>query len=407
MLLVSHPTGNANVRNALIAFEEAGLLGCFSTTLAVPSRSPILARRSYPVPWSKVAISPIRECARLSCARLGLKRWTTPETGWASIDQVYHALDQRTARRLKNSAYDAIYAYEDGALASLRAAKAIDKAAIYELPIAYGPYAKKILEEEAKRRPDWTFTLGGLSDSDKKMARKHAELEAADLVITPSAFVLESIPDGIRENKTCVVAPYGAEPIAQDDPILRNFRSDTIDRPLRFLFVGSMSQRKGLADILEAFSKLNRKDIELHLLGSPMAPLAFYRKYYPDFIYHPPCSHRQVIETMLNCDVLLLPSLVEGRALVQLEALSCGLPLIVTPNTGGTDLLKEGQTGWSVPTSAPDQLADRIQWFAENRDRLPEMRSAAQSIAHLNSWASYRRNLADLVQSSLRSGNAV
>ena len=33
-------------------------------------------------------------------------------------------------------------------------------------------------------------------------------------------------------------------------------------------------------------------------------------------------------------DVLVLPSIIEGRALVQQEALANGLPLIITPNTG-------------------------------------------------------------------------
>jgi glycosyltransferase involved in cell wall biosynthesis len=41
-------------------------------------------------------------------------------------------------------------------------------------------------------------------------------------------------------------------------------------------------------------------------------------------------------------DALVLPSIVEGRALVQQEALSCGLPIIVTPNAGGEDLVEEG-----------------------------------------------------------------
>ncbi len=397
MLLVTHPTGNANVRNALIAFEQAGLLGGFSTTLAVPSCCPLFARRSYPVPWRKVAVSPLRECVRLSAARLGLSNLTAPEKGWASIDQVYRALDERTARLLKSPSYKAIYAYEDGALASLRAAKRMGKAAIYELPIAFGPFARTILAKEAKRRPEWAFTLGGLSDSDEKMARKRNEVEAADLIITPSRFVLESIPVAIRSSRPCAIVPYGADPAVEDRQVHGHSQRSTEDRPLRLLFVGSFSQRKGLADILDACSKLNRKDIELHLLGSPMAPLAFYRQHYQEFIYHPPCAHHAVIETMLNCDVLLLPSLVEGRALVQLEALSCGLPIVISPNTGGNDLLHEGQTGWEVAPSSPHQLADRIKWFADNRNRLPEMRTAALAMARSHSWHTYRRELLEAI----------
>jgi glycosyltransferase involved in cell wall biosynthesis len=345
-----------------------------------------------------VAISPLRECARLSAARLGFSELTAPEKGWASIDAIYLALDERTARLLKSPDYTGVYAYEDGALASLRAARAMGKAAIYELPIAFGPYAKTILEEEAQRRPKWRFTLGGLSDSDKKMARKRAEIEAADLIITPSQFVLDSIPATVRSSRPCAMVPYGADPAIEDHEIHKARNSDTADHPLRLLFVGSFSQRKGLADILDACSRLSHKDIELHLLGSPMAPLAFYRRHYPNFIYHSPCARSTVIETMLGCDVLMLPSLVEGRALVQLEALSCGLPIIISPNTGGDDLLDEGKTGWKVDPSSPDQLADRIEWFVENRDRLPEMRSAALAMARSHSWEASRRELINAVR---------
>lgn len=393
MLLLTHPTGNANVRNALLAFEEAGLLGGFSTTLAVPQSSPVLTRRSYPIPWKKVTISPWRECLRLTAGRFSPAALPTPETGWASIDQVYRALDRRAARLLTRPSFKGVYAYEDGALACLRAAKAMGKAAIYELPIVFGPHARKILTKEAERRPEWAFTLGGLNDSEEKMLRKRAELEAADLIITPSQFVLDSIPAAVRSSRSCEIVPYGADPAIDSHEVVEHCKSSPVDRPLRLLFVGSFSQRKGLADVLEACSKLNRKDVELHLLGSPMAPMPFYRQFYPGFVYHPPCSRGDVLKTMLACDLLLLPSLVEGRALVQLEALSCGLPIIITPNTGGDDLLVEGKTGWKVAPSAPDQLAERFEWIADNRDCLPEMHLAALAMARANSWSNYRRKL--------------
>ena len=52
-------------------------------------------------------------------------------------------------------------------------------------------------------------------------------------------------------------------------------------------------------------------------------------------------------------DALVLPSIVEGRALVQQEALACRLPIIVTPNAGGEDLVEEGITGHLVPIRSP------------------------------------------------------
>src|ERR1051325_4035986 len=132
-----------------------------------------------------------------------------------------------------------------------------------------------------------------------------------------------------------------------------------------------------------------RSDVELVVMGSPVAPLEFYRKEFPTFIYEPPRPHAQVLELMQSCDVLVLPSIVEGRALVQQEAMACGLPLVVTANAGGEDLVEEGRTGFLVPIRAPEQIAEKIAWLADHRDALPAMREAAQRKAASYTWEKY------------------
>jgi glycosyltransferase involved in cell wall biosynthesis len=125
------------------------------------------------------------------------------------------------------------------------------------------------------------------------------------------------------------------------------------------------------------------------VLGTPLSPLAFYRRACPDFIYEPTRPHPQVLALMDTCDVLVLPSIVEGRALVQQEALSRGLPLLVTANAGGEDLIEPGVTGWLVPIRDPAALAERIAWFADHRDQIPAMRVAARRVAAARTWDAY------------------
>jgi len=96
---------------------------------------------------------------------------------------------------------------------------------------------------------------------------------------------------------------------------------------------------------------------------------------------------------MATCDALVLPSLVEGRAIVQLEALSRGLPLLVTPNTGGEDLIEPGATGFIVPIRDPAALAEKINWLREHRAERPAWRAACRARAEIISWAAYRRSL--------------
>jgi glycosyltransferase involved in cell wall biosynthesis len=92
---------------------------------------------------------------------------------------------------------------------------------------------------------------------------------------------------------------------------------------------------------------------------------------------------------MRTCDVFCLPSIVEGRALVMQEAMSQGLPLLITPNTGGEDLVEEGRTGFLVPIRSPEAIAEKLTWFLNNRAAIPEMGYLAQQQAARYTWESY------------------
>jgi len=403
--LVVHPTGNTYVRHDLQALHEAGCLREFFTGVGFSVDSPWakmpgpvslrheLERRSYNLPEALIHARPMREAIRLLAPRMGLASLTQHETGWASVDAVFKDLDEAAGKEISRSHFaGAVLAYEDGAEATFTAAKKVGWKSYYHLPIAYGPYARKIFTDEAARLPDWAPTLQGDRDSPAKLARKQRELELADEVICPSKFVIESLPDSVRKAKPCHWVPYGAPAppsLSQENP-----RDGMTNRPLRLLFAGALSQRKGLADVFAALRLLHcPKDIELVLLGRPCAPWEFYRGQGVPFTYEAPRANSAVLELMATCDALVLPSLVEGRAIVQLEALSRGLPLFVTPNAGGDDLIVPGETGFLVPIRDPAALAEKITWLREHRSALPEMRAACRARAEKISWTAYRRCL--------------
>ena len=103
---------------------------------------------------------------------------------------------------------------------------------------------------------------------------------------------------------------------------------------------------------------------------------------------------------MQESDVLILPSLAEGLALVVPEALACGLPVIVTPNTGALEFVRDGTEGFVVPICRPDAIADRLQMLHDNREMLATMSRNALETAAKKSWESYRANLAETVRNA-------
>lgn len=402
MILFTHPFGNANVRAVLHALDHADLLAKFVTTLGWSRSSPFvqampekfraqLERRAYDLPHYKIKTHPGREIVRLLAEKLGAGWLTRHETGWASIDRVWSSLDQVTASYLRCNherlKIRGVYAYEDCAERSFEAAGELGLRRIYDLPIAYWETAQRLLREEARRYPQWEPTLGGTRDSNEKLSRKTRELELSEMVICPSAFVLESLPVKVRAAKKCVVAPFGSPRIVTEDRSSMSNKTDTA--PLRFLFAGALTQRKGLADLFAAMKLVGAKDAELVVMGSPILPMSFYRSEFAGFVYEPPRAHADVLRLMQSCDVLVLPSIVEGRALVQQEAMACGLPLIATRNAGGEDLIVEGKTGFLVPTGAPAAMAEKIVWFQQNRAQLPAMSAAARAKAAELTWPDY------------------
>ena len=94
-------------------------------------------------------------------------------------------------------------------------------------------------------------------------------------------------------------------------------------------------------------------------------------------------------------DALILPSIVEGRALVQQEALSYGLPIVVTPNAGGEDLVEEGVTGHLVPIRSPEKIAAAIRALLANRNNKECIQKLCQKKAKEYTWANYAQNIID------------
>ena len=409
-LLLSHPAGNQNVRAMLDALQTAGMLGRFATTVAADETSPLLKlmpagarrewlRRRFDVPRDKVLQHPWRELARVACSAVGWRSALRHEQGFASTDAIIRDFDRFVAhalpRRVSRDGLSAVYAYEDGALDTFRAARTLGLKRVYDLPIAYWELGRRLQQEEAERLPTWAPTLGGgLLDSPAKLERKTQELDLADLVVVASHFVRDSLPASAAQ-KAVVMSPFGSPPVWTG-----GWSDAALDpgRPMRVLFAGSMGQRKGLGDLLQAMRLLGGENIELVVMGSPMAELDFYRGEYAGFTHEKGRPHAEVLALMRSCDVFCLPSIVEGRALVMQEAMSQGLPVVITPNTGGADLVVEGETGFLVPIRSPEQIAAKLAWLNQHRPELVAMKDKAAQHAAGYSWKRYGEVVVDAIR---------
>ncbi len=408
MILYAHPTGNANVRQSLQALCDDDLLAEFWTCIDWDPESPLarllpgglrqqLARRTFPdCARGRTRTMPWREAGRLLAPKLGLRALGRHETGPLSVDAVFGALDRRVAKRLPHvSQLRGVYAGEDGACGTFRRARQMGLKRFYDLPIGYWRAAQALYAEEQEREPEWAATLTGTQDSPAKLRRKDEELALADVVFVASAFTRRTLETAPAFAGRVQVVPYGAPPATA---------APTTDAPppkLRLLYVGSLTQRKGLSYLLRAVESV-QKHVELTIIGTrPVADCAPLNAALGRHRWVESLPHAGILAEMRRHDLLLFPSLFEGFGLVILEAMSQGLPVVATPHTAGPDVITDGQDGFLVPIRSPEAIAEKIGLLLDCPARLADMRRAAWETAQRRTWEDYRNALTQIVRAEL------
>jgi glycosyltransferase involved in cell wall biosynthesis len=195
--------------------------------------------------------------------------------------------------------------------------------------------------------------------------RSLAMMEHVDFVLSPSSFVTQSFltrgfrPEQILRN----VYPLDLACFA---PTLE---PRPAERPLTVISTGSLTLRKGSPYLLEAFRLVLRSEPRARLLltsavGDSMLPVMEKYRALP-IDWASPLPHPQLAARLRSADVFVLPSLEDGFARTVAEALACGLPVITTPNTGASDLIRPGENGEVVPIRDPQAIADAVlRWGA-------------------------------------------
>jgi glycosyltransferase involved in cell wall biosynthesis len=349
-LLFSHPTGNAVARAALSCLFEAGILREFHTSVASypgnvwealgkSSWGKEFKRREFDLRFQSLTVQhPFRELGRMLSTRIKCGGLARHETGPFCIDAVYRAQDRMTALRLRKrpQLFTGAYVFEDGAINTLTVAKEQGLLGVYELPIGYWRTARKLLKGEFERHPEWHNTLTGFKDSRDKLDRKDAELASASKVIVASTFTAGTLKDYPGQPVPHAVVTFGFPAVCPESERLRGRVNR--EKRLRLLFVGSLSQRKGIADLFAAANILSGV-VSLTVIGNKVTEdCPALDRELKKHRWVPTLPHQRILEEMRAHDILVFPSLFEGFGLVITEAMSQGTPVITTERTAGPDL---------------------------------------------------------------------
>jgi glycosyltransferase involved in cell wall biosynthesis len=329
------------------------------------------AEKIHTFPWLQgpyMALPRIRQALDVRSRRL----WEH----WAAI-----SFDRYTASALGEC--DVFVGLSGSALRTGRAAKARGIRYVCDRGSSHIRFLEQIMAEEHER---WSLPYHGIDP--RVIEREEAEYELADRITIPSGFVYDSfIQQGVTPSKLRVV-PYGVD--------LQRFQS--VARPERdrfdVLFVGNVSVRKGIGYLLQAFHRLQHPNKRLTLVGG-ISPdgASLLKRHAPaedDIVTLGHVSQPKLKHIMSRSHVMVLPSIEEGLALVQAQAMACGCPLISSRHSGALDLIEDGKEGYIVPIRDADAIADRLQRLADDPGLQERMRDAALArVGSLGGWHQY------------------
>lgn len=387
MITVSYHGVHQSYQLALAA-EEAGVLSCFFCSFFdAPGKwgrrlSRLLGpevlrnRRIEGIPDEKIIEHPWPELffkARQRIQKL-------PSNAWIAVAQDF---DRWAARQLKMGNHRLLVAAENCAWQSFHEAGRLGMGKIYDCP---GINAEQLQEttHEAARRTGLPFV--SVADTPEITRRKEEEIGMADVVLTYSEFHADGVAVRGVPRENIRIVPLWTDPEFWSPVEEQRARRNS---PLRLLFAGGINLRKGVPFLIEAARRL-APAIHLTLVGSLDPDAKACLAGVEDFVtVLPPVTKERLREIYRNHDVLVLPSLGDSFGFVAMEAMACGLPVILTTHCG----VPVPDPSWRVPVMDAGAIAERIRYYLDQRERVAADGARAREFAAAYTPERYRRNI--------------
>ena len=238
--------------------------------------------------------------------------------------------------------------------------------------------------------------------SQKMIEKEMDEYNLADFICVPSEYVKESfIKYGIAEDKIIKI-PYGVD--LEEFTLIENKKKK--DNKFRIISTGSVSIRKGSHYLLKAFHDLSLPNSELIFVGDISNDFKKITKKYSNIknIQFIKKQKQEILKYYYNdSDLFVLCSIEEGLAMVQAQAMACGLPVICTENTGGAEIVDDDINGYIIPIRNIEILKDKIKTLYNDRSKLKKMSKSAHLKANTKlSWETYGVKMIKVYQDLLQ-----
>lgn len=181
------------------------------------------------------------------------------------------------------------------------------------------------------------------------------------------------------------------------------------------LFVGRIEPLKGVDTLLEAMSCLQMKESRpVHLAiigGDPSAS--------PEEMNVEMARLKNLCEVLgldqsvvflgvrdqdklsyyySAAEVVVMPSHYESFGMVALEAMACGTPVIASEVGGLAYLVRDGETGFTIPAEEPETLCEKLSWLLNDDELHAKMSAQAAAYAQDYAWEKIARQIVEVYE---------
>jgi glycosyltransferase involved in cell wall biosynthesis len=319
--------------------------------------------------------------------------------GTARVWSVHDALVARAIRRGVN--VDAVHCWPLGAEKTLRAARANGIRSFLERPNTHTAFAYDVVAKELEKLGLKLPRGHSHAPNAERLAKEEVEYELTDHLMCPADFVVKTFLDRGMSPSKLVRTQYGYDP----ERFSAGSDRGRVNGGLVVGFVGSCEPRKGLHYALEAWVASGAGAKGEFLICGRFVP--GYREILTTLLGD--ASVRDlgftgdVAEVMRKCDVLILPSIEEGSALVTYEARACGCVLMVSDVTGARcEHMKEGLVHSAGDVAA---IREHFAMLAKDRGLLERLRSESLVGVPGLTWQAAAKRLAQAYRECLAAAN--
>lgn len=325
----------------------------------------------------------------------------------------YHTADRfarKVARYAIREKVDAVVCYDDcsARLFAILNKKAPNILRIMDVSAASILYMKEIYERDMALSPDFAARLRqerAIVWDSGCQSRARQELALSHYMLAPSGFVRTSLLYSGGKAEQIRLCPYGVDTGAFSCKPY-DHEKEIRGRPVRFIYVGGVKELKGISYLLRGIMEIPPEQAQLTVVGKYDPGDRDTEPYGGRVQFTGMVLHQEIPKLLREADVFVMPSLGEGMSLSALEAAACGLPLLVTENSGVGDAIKQGREGFIIPIQSSEAIAAGMRWFIHHPERIEPMGRAARAMAQEYTWSRYQERASGLLRQLIEEAQA-